>query len=263
MYHLPTSKRTTIRKLIACSTGIIAAILLFSCVAVNRTIVAPPSVPGATFVGNDDCSFCHEDITKRFENATHFRLIAEGKNTTEIGCESCHGPGSVHSETGGAYHTIVNPKDSPETCFVCHLDKRAEFNLPYSHPVTEGNLSCSDCHDPHEGSAIMGGGTKPLSEEQTCFECHQAQRGPFVFEHEASREGCTVCHSPHGSVNAKMLKIRNANLCLQCHLQEQTTPGRVLIGGFSHDSLLSRGSCWSMGCHEAVHGSHVNSTLRF
>jgi hypothetical protein len=26
---------------------------------------------------------------------------------------------------------------------------------------------------------------------------------------------------------------------------------------------VQRGTCWSAGCHEAVHGSHVSSSLRF
>jgi hypothetical protein len=64
-------------------------------------------------------------------------------------------------------------------------------------------------------------------------------------------------------VNAKMLKARNASVCLQCHFQELTPAGGVLIGGRDHSSFLYRGACWSAGCHEAVHGSHVNSSLRF
>ncbi len=70
-------------------------------------------------------------------------------------------------------------------------------------------------------------------------------------------------HCPHGSVNQKMLKARNANLCLQCHFQEQPSAGVIMIGGRDHASFLSRGTCWSCGCHEAVHGSHVSSSLRF
>lgn len=84
-----------------------------------------------------------------------------------------------------------------------------------------------------------------------------------MFEHEAMREGCTTCHAPHGSVNAKLLTQRNASLCLKCHFQEQRAGGAVLIGGADHTSLLSQGACWSAGCHEAVHGSQVNSSLRY
>jgi DmsE family decaheme c-type cytochrome len=143
------------------------------------------------------------------------------------------------------------------------LDKRGEFNLPHRHPVLEGKMSCTDCHDPHKGSAIKGGSTSLALEQDTCHKCHIAQRGPFVFEHEAVREGCTTCHKPHGSVNAKLLTERNANLCLKCHFQQQTAPGRITIGGRDHSGFLSRGTCWSAGCHEAVHGSQIGSSLRF
>ena len=143
------------------------------------------------------------------------------------------------------------------------LRLKREFNLPFAHPVMEGKISCSDCHSPHEGAAVAEGGTQFDSLNTSCVKCHTAQAGPYVFEHEAAREGCVACHSPHGSMNAKMLKARNANLCLQCHFQEQTSTGVVLIGGRDHAAFLSRGTCWSAGCHEAVHGSHVSSSLRF
>ncbi|MBM3836068.1 MAG: hypothetical protein FJ403_22955 [Verrucomicrobia bacterium] len=180
-----------------------------------------------------------------------------------MGCESCHGPGSLHNESGGERGTIINPNKSPETCFQCHLEMRARFNLPNGHLVLAGKMSCSDCHNPHKGPAIKGGSTALASEHDTCAKCHTAQHGPFVFEHEAVREGCTTCHEPHGSVNAKMLKERNHALCLKCHFQQQTAPGRIAIGGRDHTAFLSRGACWSAGCHEAVHGSQIGSSLRF
>jgi DmsE family decaheme c-type cytochrome len=197
-----------------------------------------------------------------FRTASHARLMARGPNAMSAGCESCHGAGSLHSESGGDVSLIVNPEKSPNICFDCHLDVRGSFNLPHRHPVPE-QLTCTDCHDPHKGDAIMGGGTALLSQNETCLECHSAQRGPHVFEHEAMREGCTTCHLPHGSVNARMLAQRNATLCLKCHFQEQRTAGRVFIGGFDHTTFLPQGTCWSAGCHEAVHGSQVNSSLRY
>lgn len=244
--------------------GLVAwGIAVMSCTSVNRIVVAPPQIAGATFVGSQDCAMCHEAIVNGFATATHAKLHVEGSNAQEVGCEACHGPGSVHVQGGGGLFTIVNPGRSPEACFECHLDKRGEFALPNSHPVMSGDMSCSDCHNPHRGPATTGGGAQLASVTDTCLRCHTAQRGPFVFEHEAAREGCIVCHNPHGTVNAKMLKARNQTLCLQCHFQELTPAGGVLIGGRDHSSFINRGTCWSAGCHEAVHGSHVSSSLRF
>ncbi len=158
---------------------------------------------------------------------------------------------------------IVNPRRDSETCFQCHLDKRGQFALPHHHPVESGKVSCGDCHDPHKGRATKGGAGDLAGENETCFKCHTAQRGPFVFEHEATREGCVTCHDPHGTVNQKMLTARNANLCLKCHFQQQTAGGVIRIGGQDHSGFLGRGTCWSAGCHEAVHGSQVHSSLRF
>jgi len=202
---------------------------------------------------------CHEETVEKFKTADHARLQAKGSNVTNVGCESCHGPGSLHVEAGGGAGTIVNAEKNPDTCFQCHLDKKAQFSMPFSHPVDGVKMGCSDCHDPHEGSAMKGGGTQIAAMNDTCLKCHTAQRGPFVFPHDAVREGgCVACHSPHGSVNQKMLTERNMNLCLKCHSQE----AGLTIGGRNHGSYPARGTCWSAGCHEGVHGSYIDSHLR-
>jgi predicted CXXCH cytochrome family protein len=237
--------------------------LVISCaVSSRRAIVAPPTIAGATFVGATECRQCHQEITGNFHDATHAKLQGTEKGK-DISCEACHGPASLHVQSGGASGTILNPSRSPETCFQCHLDKRGEFSLPFSHPVLAGKMSCTDCHNSHQGDTVMGGGTQLASMNETCFKCHTAQRGPFVFEHEALREGCVTCHNPHGSVNDKMLKARNQALCYQCHFQQQAPGQQLLHGGMDHRNLVTRGTCWTAGCHEAIHGSHANSTLRY
>lgn len=238
-----------------------------SCRTAERTLLAPPQIAGASYVGSDECADCHEDKTSTFRTATHSWIEGSGPNAVDIGCESCHGAGSVHVESGGAFQTIVNPGQSPETCFGCHVDKESEFSLQNRHPVLEGQVTCADCHNPHAGD-VVNAGLGTLTQNDTCFQCHSAQKGPFTFEHEALREGCTTCHSPHGSVNAKMLKARNADLCLQCHAQAQVPePGEpldeILMGDRNHASFLPRGTCWSAGCHEAIHGSNVSERLRY
>jgi predicted CXXCH cytochrome family protein len=243
--------------------GASLAVVLMSC-ATSRTLMAPPSIPGATFVGTKECATCHEKLVRDFRTADHAKLQAKGKNAVDMGCESCHGPGSKHVEAGGGKGLIVNPKKSPETCFQCHLDKKAEFSLPYSHPVLAGKMSCSDCHNPHTGNALKGGGTQLNGKNETCYECHKAQVGPFVFAHDAVKEGCSTCHNPHGTVNQKMLTERNATLCLKCHTDARTSTAAAAMGpSGSHASRFKQGTCWSAGCHEAVHGSNTNVELRF
>jgi predicted CXXCH cytochrome family protein len=238
-------------------------LLLISCVSVNRTVLAPPFIAGATFSGTKECVQCHEEQTSKFASATHAKVALADAERGNTGCETCHGAGSVHVKSGGSRGTIVNPRKSPDGCFQCHLDKRGEFALANSHGVATGKMSCGDCHDPHEGNIIKGTGASLESESETCTKCHSAQKGPFVFKHNATKEGCTACHNPHGSVNQKMLVARDANLCLRCHMEITTTPGILLAGGEDHRSRLVTGTCWTAGCHEAVHGSHASKALRY
>jgi predicted CXXCH cytochrome family protein len=252
-----------------------------SCSTVSNEVVMLPDVPGAKYIGSSECEQCHEELYRGFRTADHSRLIAEGTNAINAGCESCHGPCSLHSDSGGEIKPPysftagrpepasvealpgVPPARATETvCYQCHADVRGQFQLPSHHPVPEGRMSCTECHSLHKGSARAGGGTALLSQEENCLKCHPAQRGPYVFEHEALREGCTTCHTAHGSVNARMLTERNSNLCLKCHFQ-QVKGGSILIGGSDHTLRLQQGTCWTAGCHEAVHGSRVNSSLRF
>jgi predicted CXXCH cytochrome family protein len=248
---------------------VVFSILLISCESTDRIVVAPgTTIPGATFVGNKECVQCHADITDHFAGSTHARLRLEVDKLGDTSCEACHGPGSLHVQSGGKAGTAINASKSPEACFQCHLDKRGEFSLPHTHPVLAGKVSCVDCHDVHRGEA-RSGGTALAAQTQTCLKCHTAQAGPFIYPHFAIREeGCTGCHNPHGTVNDKMLVARDANLCLRCHLAE-LTPGFNLGGfkaGATHanaiGSRLSEGTCWSAGCHEDVHGTNVNSSLR-
>ena len=52
--------------------GIVMGSLLvvISCSTLNRTVVQLPNVPGATYIGSDQCDTCHDNIYKDFATPT-------------------------------------------------------------------------------------------------------------------------------------------------------------------------------------------------
>lgn len=257
-----TGKRA--RKFAALVLGL--AVLFSACATSSYVMFNPPHIPSATFVGSESCAECHEQIVTDFAGAAHANLMANGFDYPgALGCEACHGPGSLHVDSGGETRDIVNPARTPQVCYQCHLETAAEFNLPSGHPVNEGKVACIDCHSPHRGrhDTLINVDFAHSPADRSCLECHQEQAGPFVFSHEATRDGCVACHLPHGSVNRKLLQTRNSNLCLNCHIQQPTGSGELRIGTVDHRQYVNQGTCWSAGCHEAVHGSHVNTHLRY
>jgi predicted CXXCH cytochrome family protein len=243
-----------------------AGLLLIACTT-TRTVLAPLDIPGATYVGNMACMDCHSNIVRVFPASAHARIHTEHVQAAgQSGCESCHGPGSRHVESGGGRGKfIINPRHAPESCFQCHLDVEAQMHLPQHHPILEGRMSCVQCHDPHGADILKSaGGLAMARQNENCAQCHRQQTRPFVFEHEALREGCVVCHNPHGSINRKLLVQNDPNLCLKCHAQVQhQAPGEIYIGSVSHTLFLRQGTCWSAGCHTAVHGSNVHPKMLY
>jgi DmsE family decaheme c-type cytochrome len=258
------------------------------------------------FVGQDACATCHTDEAKSFGTNPHSRLALEhaGKGVT---CESCHGPGKAHVESGGDVKTIfrfstATAKETearcltchagshpnfersphakagvsctschsvhaaktdvallkagqPQLCFGCHSDAKPAFNMPFHHPVNEGVVQCSDCHDVH-GTFQPNNLRATADQNAVCTKCHTETRGPFVYEHAAVKaEGCVGCHSPHGSQNARMLNMPSINtLCNQCH---SPVSAHTVTGMGQGSSELS--PCTS--CHTYIHGSNINGAF--
>lgn len=219
----------------------------------------PDSMKGAVYVGTETCATCHEKQYDEFRRSTHARIAVEDETEgVAQGCEMCHGPGSVHVDNSGGRGTMINPRKTPEICFTCHMDKKMEFRLPYRHPVLEGHMSCADCHNLHGVDARPWTATSLDDTNEVCFKCHKDKRGPFAWEHQALRDGCTTCHKVHGSINEKMLLARDANLCLRCHIQTDFP----VIGDRNHATNLTQGTCWSAGCHTGIHGSSFDRHFR-
>jgi DmsE family decaheme c-type cytochrome len=169
----------------------------------------------------------------------------------DVSCASCH---QVHT----AHDKARDKMTQTEVCFACHKEQRAQLRRPSRHPILEGKVACSDCHNPH-GTA----GPKQLVRDtvnDTCYTCHMEKRGPFVRSHEPVQEDCSICHNPHGSTAPALLKVRPPFLCQSCHeptSHHSQVPDDTPVGGgnpaLPQAVIMARGC---VNCHTNIHGSN-------
>jgi DmsE family decaheme c-type cytochrome len=187
------------------------------------------------------CLRCHQ-YTEEHANYDRSIHLANG-----VACIDCHSPHHAKESQ------FLMKAKSPELCYTCHMDVRAQFVRPFHHRVNEGLIQCNDCHSPH-GTFRPKQLRTDWTGDEVCYKCHSEKQGPFVYQHEAKIEGCAICHSPHGSTNQRMLKQNQVNLlCLSCHSLPATA-----IPSF-HDQSTKYQSCTL--CHVAVHGSNTSSVF--
>ena len=124
-----------------------------SCRTVNRAVVVLPNVPGAKYIGSKECETCHEEIYRDFASADHARLLSDGPNGLEAGCESCHGPGEQHA--GDPRKDNID-RSTYAACIRCH---EANPSRPKWHKqvVSKDHYTgskCTECHVPHSPSEV-------------------------------------------------------------------------------------------------------------
>lgn len=191
---------------------------------------------------NQACLTCHQGGKRiHWQGSTH-----SSRDTT---CTSCH---QVH--TG---HDKVRDKTTQaEVCFACHKEQRVQINRPSRHPIREGKVACSDCHNPHGsvGPSLMVRDTV----NDTCYTCHMEKRGPFVRTHQPVQENCAICHNPHGTTIPNLLRSRPPFLCQQCHEPTQHRGAVAIIPpplayNQAGAATIARGC---VNCHTNIHGTN-------
>ena len=225
----------------------------------------PSSQTAPTYVGSENCKSCHEAQWTAFQTNPHQRAELDGAVVADqVGCESCHGPGSLHAEAGGdkadpGFASIGNYKtmkadEASATCIGCHKSGE-QFHWDQS-AHARNDVSCVKCHSIHHAKNEGAGPMLTASDvNQLCITCHKDKRTAMARSgHMPLREGgmdCADCHNPHGAPSKSMIRAATTNdLCYQCHADKR--------GPLLWEHAPVREDC--LTCHQP-HGSNNDKVL--
>jgi len=204
------------------------------------------------YVGSAVCSTCHDGEAKTLDRTEHARAANPRTPMAGFGCESCHGAGKAHVDGDGDITRInrfptMAPRQATQICMSCH--NRGDHALFQGSTHDSRNVSCVTCHSVHNPKSEHAQ-LKQVAQTTLCAQCHRPQVLKLQrTAHMPLREGkmeCTSCHSPHGSVNLRLLKVGNYinESCVSCHTEKR--------GPFLFEHPPGRESC--VTCHDP-HGS--------
>ena len=211
------------------------------------------------------CMACHNGTSPAVPFADgKYAALADG-----IGCEQCHGPGSLHTEARTASleapdsvdATIVNPR---------WLTTSLQLDV------------CQQCHLNGEVSVVREGETatsyrpgRPLSAHRAVFGLEGGSGGVNVISHadrmmasacfqESAAMTCTTCHDPHEGFRQKGPDYFNAT-CQTCH--EPAALQASMPSPETKRQHLAGADCFS--CHmpkvtaeDAPHASFTDHKIR-
>ncbi len=177
----------------------LAALLVLVSVSVSAR---PPLEPSYTGDGVEACTRCHMGGNMLLMAATvHGDPQRPYTPYAEQGCESCHGPGSLHVSRarGGHGHPPLltfgpgNPAPPQNAaCLSCHGAGREDLeSVGWTGTLHDAGMSCSTCHELHVAEDPM---SVQATQQARCATCHTRQleaHPPF------GNFKCSQCHNAH------------------------------------------------------------------
>ena len=89
------------------------------------------------------CLSCHVGHKKQalWEGSAH--------QLAGLKCASCHDVHKMHIGTPEQAKTLPGATGTTKRCLECHGELRASLHQRSSHPMRDGQMQCTSCHNPH------------------------------------------------------------------------------------------------------------------
>jgi predicted CXXCH cytochrome family protein len=193
------------------------------------------------------CDGCH---------SVNYDIRTKKPSEWNVGCEKCHGPGSVHAAQPSRTN-IFNPSQadalaSTDICIQCHSQGQPRAGLidgkAYDWPVGyQVGLRLQDYWklEPH----TLGETSFTHYADGTAHK-NRMQGNDFIQSIMYQRGvTCASCHDAHGTANYAQLRKPTATICLDCHAPSSPNgPHSATIEDHTHHAKGSTGSdC--VACH--------------
>jgi predicted CXXCH cytochrome family protein len=195
------------------------------------------------------CDGCH---------SVNYNIETHQVTEWNVGCEKCHGPGSVHA-AHPTRKNIVNPGNldsvrGNDVCMQCHTQGQ-----PLTNPIPDAHGRYYDWpvgFEPGKRLAnywklekLQYGTTNFYQFADLSAHKNRMQGNDFVQSNMYHRElRCFDCHDVHSNQNQSNLIAAGNRLCLKCHTTENPAGLKGTVSEHTHHAANSKGSQCT-ACH--------------
>ncbi len=193
------------------------------------------------------CADCHSTAVRKAYDAVQ-GTYATSFEEVSVGCEACHGPGSLHRQNPWetSLPAIAEPVTQVPVCARCHsrrgqladgyrpgdafldfyqpvlldeglyhvdgqiLDEVYVYGSFLQSSMHQRGVTCSNCHEAHSGELVLPG-------DGVCTQCH-SPAGNARFPNAPRGDFAAVAHHLHETDSA-------GSRCVACHMPATTYMG--------------------------------------